>query len=154
MIFSALPTLLTVHATALRRLHSKLLTMFCVLWIMGMWLSWPFSIYRLLSTLSTTIFSYTDFNLSTAFLAPFFRGLSLTLLVGLGLGLWTIGVQDLRTFPSVSHGAQFLIVSSSFFTLYLAPVWLKPILILTILLPNDDKTETGSPNKVKQNQFS
>ena len=85
--------------------------------------------------LSTTIFFYTDFNFSAAFLAPFFRGLRHTLLVGLGLWLWTIGVQDLRMFPSVSHGAQFLVLFSSFFTLYLSTIWFKCILSQTSLLP-------------------
>ena len=37
-----------------------------------MWLCSPFSNCLLLSILSTTIFSYTDFDLATAFLAPFF----------------------------------------------------------------------------------
>ena len=78
-------SLLTVHVTALRRLYSKLLTIFCVLRKMVMCPSWPFLIWLLLSILSTTVFSYADFNLSMAFLAQFFRGLSLTLLVGLRL---------------------------------------------------------------------
>ena len=34
---------------------------------------------------STTICSPTDFNLSAAFLAPFFCGLNLAMMVGLGL---------------------------------------------------------------------
>ena len=34
---------------------------------------------------STTVFSPTDFNLSAAFLAPFFCGLNLAMMVGLGL---------------------------------------------------------------------
>ena len=128
MACSALPSLLTVHVKALRRLYSQLPTIFCVLWMIVMWLSWPFSVCLLLSIVSTTKCSYTDFNLSTVFLAPFFRGLSLTLLVGLRLWLWTIGVQDLRVFPSVSHRAQLLVLSSSFFTLHLSPLWLKLIL--------------------------
>ena len=127
MICSTFPSLLTAQVTALRRLQLKLPTIFCVLWMMVMWLSWPFSICLLLSILSTTIFPYTDFNFSTVFLAPFCRGL----LVRLRLWLWKIGVQDLRMFPSVSHRAQFLVLSSSFFTLHFSPLWLKLILFST-----------------------
>ena len=132
MICAALPSLLTIHVTALKRLCSKLLTILCVLRMMAMWLSWPFLICLLLSVLSTTIFSYTDFSLSTALL---FHSLSLTLLVGLRLRLLMIRVHDLRMFLSVSHRGQFLVLSSPFFTLHLSPLWLKLILSSTSLLP-------------------
>ena len=70
-----------IYVTALRRLYWKILmaTIFCVLW-MVMRLSWP-SLICLLLSVSLTIFSFTDFNLSTAFPASSFRGLNLDLLV-------------------------------------------------------------------------
>ena len=82
LTFSALPSLLTIHVTALRWLYSKWLTGFGLLWMVVMCPSRPFSICLLLSILSTIIFSSTDFNLSMVFLAPFFNGLSLTSLAG------------------------------------------------------------------------
>ena len=80
------------------------------------------------------MFSSTDINPSMAFLASFFRGLSLTSLVGLRLWLSMARVQDLRAFSLVSHRAQFLVTSSSFSTLHLSAFWLKFIQSPTSLL--------------------
>ena len=75
-----------------------------------------------------TMFPSTDFNLSMAFLSWFFRGLSLTSLVGLRLWLSMTGIEDTRTFSLGFHRAQFLVLSSSFSTLHLSALWLKLIM--------------------------
>ena len=135
--------LLCPSRTACRPCHSTeaallkyWLTTFCLPWMYGgMRPSWPFSICLLPSILSTAWFSSADFNLSTEFLAPFFRGLSHTSLVGLRPWPSMARVQDMGTFALVSHRAQFLVLSSSFSSLHLSALWLKLSLPPTSLLP-------------------
>ena len=101
-----------IYVTALRRLYWKILmaTIFCVLW-MVMRLSWP-SLICLLLSVSLTIFSFTDFNLSTAFPASSFRGLNLDLLVRSHCDCQQ---EEFKSCSSWSYPLHFLLCSSLLF---------------------------------------